>query len=114
MTVAVALIALPFLPDRPATARFLNEREKELAVRRLTLDAGEIDEDDMDMRWYQGAVLAFTDVKVWLHTALHWAYTAALSFSNYFPTLVKTLGYGTTETLLIVAAPFRKCTYSHG
>ncbi|KAL5514465.1 hypothetical protein ACEPAG_2553 [Sanghuangporus baumii] len=54
----------------------------------------------------KGLMLAMTDWRVWwIGTALV-AEVGALSFNQFFPTLVATLGFGRTLTLVLVAPPW--------
>ena len=55
VTVAFGVISFFFMPDTPATARFLNAEEKDWALRRMRLDAHgstEVDVDEEKFDWY--------------------------------------------------------------
>ena len=55
VTVAFGIISFFFMPDTPATARFLNAEEKDWALRRMRLDAHgstEVDVDEEKFDWY--------------------------------------------------------------
>ncbi|KAF7352833.1 MFS general substrate transporter [Mycena venus] len=81
LTVFIAVCAIFILPDFPATSKWLTPEERELALLRMTEDAG---------------VFAFAMT----------AQVVALSFNAFFPTLTQTLGYSPTVTLLLCAPPF--------
>lgn len=118
------------MPDFPSTARFLTEEERLIAVKRLTDDAGVIDEDSTYDRWYckrniniickscfvahilvlvaASLIAAFKEPNLYLSCLLLWFKTTSVSFNNYSPTLVKSLGFGSTTSLLLNAPPFSK------
>lgn len=55
MTVTFGIICFFFMPDTPAAAGFLNDEEKEWALRRMRLDAHGstvVDVDDEKASWY--------------------------------------------------------------
>lgn len=63
-TVVIAGAAIFVLPDRPATASFLTEEERQLLDQRLALDTG--DSCRMDY-WGKGtSKRVFGDIKIWL------------------------------------------------
>jgi hypothetical protein len=54
-----------------------------------------------------GLALALTDVKVWWLAGILTLITATVSSVNaYFPTLVKTIGYSPSNTLLLCIPPW--------
>lgn len=67
ITVGVALIALPILPNFPRTTKWLSEEERALAIWRLEEDVGEDDwvGEEKQSMWL-GAKLAFADVKTYV------------------------------------------------
>ncbi len=65
-TVGVALIAIPLLPNFPRTTKWLSEEEKALAIWRLEEDIGEDDWAAEEQSMWDGARLAFTDVKTYV------------------------------------------------
>ena len=63
MTVVFGIICYFFMPDTPATARFLNDEEKGWALRRMRLDAHgatniDVDEEKFDWFWVKMALKA--------------------------------------------------------
>lgn len=104
MTVVVALAAVFILPDFPGNSRFLSAAEREMAVNRLLLDAGtSLSPNDEDGTPMQGLMMAIKDVKVWILAFMLTAVTVGVGFNQFFPTLVGTLGYSKTVTLLLTA-----------
>ncbi|KAK1923183.1 major facilitator superfamily domain-containing protein [Papiliotrema laurentii] len=106
ITMFVALIAIFMLPDFPHNSRGFSAEERQLAQLRMLEDTGEVDVDSREDKWYAGFVMALTDWKIYILMLSLTACVTGLSFNIYFPTLTKTLGYGTTPTLLLAAPPW--------
>lgn len=107
ITMFFALIAMAMLPDFPHNTRWgFSAEEIQVAQLRMLEDVGEVDQDSSEDKWYTGFVLAIKDYKMYLLTLALTSCIVGLSFNIYFPTLTKTLGYGTTETLLLAAPPW--------
>jgi len=105
ITITTAILAILVLPDFPANTRWLSPIERRLAERRMSEDAGDVEDDDIGGA-YRGFILAITDWKVWWFTAILFLQLISLSFVIYFPTLTSTLGFNTTRTLLLTAPPW--------
>lgn len=80
ITVGVAFIAYPILPNFPRTTKWLSEEERALAIWRLEEDVGEDDwagGEKKESMWH-GAKLAFADMKTYVlvryyrHGLWHW------------------------------------------
>ncbi|KAI1501911.1 major facilitator superfamily domain-containing protein [Biscogniauxia marginata] len=110
ITVAVAFAAFFILPDFPRTTSWLSEEEKALAAWRLEEDIGEDDWVDSEHQtlWH-GAKLAFADVKTYVLLVLLFGIIASGSVTNFFPAVVKTLGYNNVITLLLTSPPYVLC-----
>jgi MFS family permease len=97
-----------FLPDYPATTRWLSEAEKVIAQGRLAADAGSEDvlgEENISM--WRGIAQASRDIRVWLFACLQMATTASISYSHFFPTLIKQIGFkNNTKVLLLTSPPY--------
>ncbi|KAH9979391.1 MFS general substrate transporter [Lactifluus volemus] len=108
LTISVAIIATFILPDFPENSQhFLSPEEIRLAVLRMQEDVG-IGDEEMERRdsRFHGLRDALGDWRVyWLALALL-SLVVSLSFSVFFPTLVETLGYSPTVTLLLCAPPW--------
>ncbi|KAJ4356415.1 uncharacterized protein N0V89_004448 [Didymosphaeria variabile] len=102
ITIGVAITAAFILPDYPATTTWLSDEEKAYAQWRLVDDIGESDEGGASSI-KDGVILAFKDPRLYLFTLLQHISLLSQSFQYFFPTIVKTLGYGNIETLLITA-----------
>lgn len=110
VTVVVAFAAIFVLPNFPRTTGWLSEEEKQLAVWRLDEDIGEDDwvGSEQQSLWY-GFKLAVQDIKMWIMMLLLFCIVASGSVTNFFPTVVATLGYGDIASLLLTAPPYVLC-----
>jgi MFS family permease len=102
VTVGIAIVALWALPDHPLTTRWLNQDERELAHSRMERDTVGLEESKG--AWV-GLKQAAKDSKLWFLTLLQLLHLCACGFNSFFPTVVKTLGYSTTVTLVITCPP---------
>ncbi|KAF2736390.1 MFS general substrate transporter [Polyplosphaeria fusca] len=100
----LAVVVWWVLPDYPATTMWLTEEERELAVLRIAEEANQEDEIE-DVGAWAGLRMAFADPAVFLILFMQLGLNTAASFVNFFPTIVATLGYGQTKTLLLSAPP---------
>ncbi|KAE8355945.1 MFS general substrate transporter [Aspergillus coremiiformis] len=107
ITVVIAVMSIFILPNFPRTTGWLSDNEKELAAWRLEEDIGEDDWVDREQQSvFYGATLAFTDSKTYLLMVLILCIVSSASVTNFFPTVVKTLNYGTIKTLCLTAPPY--------
>ncbi|KAF6803646.1 hypothetical protein CSOJ01_10777 [Colletotrichum sojae] len=107
MTVVIALMLLPLLTDYPLQSKhFFVTREHQLYAewRIRKENAGIIDEDPESIFW--GLKQALIDPKLYLFIIQQMALITAQSFNNFFPSIVGTLGYGRTTTLLLTSPPY--------
>jgi Sporulation factor SpoIIGA len=88
------------LPNFPGNTPWLTEEEKQFAEWRLVDDAKEA--DDKDSISILGALrLAFKDYRLYLFILLQHTSILSQTFQYFFPSIVKTLGYGRIATLLL-------------
>lgn len=107
ITVGIAFAAFWILPNFPRTTTWLSEEEKALAIWRLEEDIGEDDWIDSEHQsLWTGARLAFADLKTWVLLVLLFGINASGSVTNFFPAVVKTLGYSNVITLLLTCPPY--------
>lgn len=120
ITVVVAIAAIFILPDFPEnTSGWLTPAEQAVAVQRMIEDAGadqevgrestEFTEETENPKFHSskvGLFMALEDWKVWWSALAIGTMSTALSFNAYFPTLVATMGYSTTKTLLLCTPPW--------
>jgi hypothetical protein len=101
----VAALTMKICPDYPGTTKWLTDEERKLAVLRIAEEANQ-DDNRAEVTAVQGAKLAFSDPVLYLIWFMQLGLNTAASFINFFPTIVKTLGYGQTTTLLLSAPPY--------
>lgn len=107
ITIGVAAVAFFVLPDFPRTTRWLTEEERQLAVWRLQEDIGVDDWTSAEEQHpLNGFKMALADGKTWLLMLILTCVVSSASVTNFFPSVVKTLGYGTIKTLLLTAPPY--------
>ncbi|KAJ5851775.1 uncharacterized protein N7529_011160 [Penicillium soppii] len=106
MTIAIALFVIPFIPDYPGTKRWWLENEHQILAdwRLQNENAGLVDDDPKSLIW--GLKQALLDPKLYMFIVLQMALITAQSFNNFFPSIVGTLGYNDTITLLLTAPPY--------
>ncbi|KEZ45246.1 hypothetical protein SAPIO_CDS2720 [Scedosporium apiospermum] len=110
ITVFIAIGMYFILPNFPRTTTWLSEEEKAVAIWRLQEDVGEDDwVSSEDQSLWRGFKLALEDVKTWVLLLLVFCIVASGSITNFFPTVVKTLGYGDVPTLLLTSPPYVLC-----
>ncbi|EDN10725.1 MFS transporter [Histoplasma capsulatum] len=103
-TTAVAIGGFWFLPDTPSTTRWLNTTERELAHARIERD--KMGEESAKISAMEGLRQAVRDKRTWIFCLMQNFHLAACCFNSFFPTVVKTLGFPKTETLLLTCPPF--------
>ncbi|KAG5928369.1 hypothetical protein E4U42_000762 [Claviceps africana] len=106
-TVFMAIVAFHVLPNFPRTTKWLNEEEMALATWRLEEDVGQDDWiGSKEQTLWRGFKLALEDVKTWVLLVLLFGNISAVSVTNFFPTVVATIGYANVITLLLTAPPY--------
>ncbi|KAI8311782.1 Major facilitator-type transporter hxnP [Colletotrichum sp. SAR11_59] len=101
----VALVGFWLLPNTPLTTRWLNDREKQLAHSRMEKDKIS-DASDEKASAMEGLKQACRDKRTWLFCLMQNFHLSACSFNSFFPTVIKTLGFNTTITLVMTCPPF--------
>lgn len=93
------------MPEFPHNARLLSATERNYAVWRLEAEAGdtEASEDSTTMGGFKQALL---DPKIWALVFCMGMAQAMGTIVNFFPSIVQTLGYNKTNSLLLTAPPF--------
>ncbi|KAF5653869.1 allantoate permease [Fusarium sp. NRRL 25303] len=104
-TYPAAIVTYFVVPDYPATTAWLSDEERRIAVLRMAEDASKED-DRADVSAWEGARMAFTDPALYMIWIMQLGLNTAAAFTNFFPTIVKTLGYSSTITLLLSAPPY--------
>ncbi|KID74578.1 MFS transporter prlL [Metarhizium brunneum] len=103
-TVAVSLASIFVLPDFPATTAWLSSQQRAVAMHRLRVHSGSVDEEKGSV--LQGLRMALLDYKVWLLTLIVILKTSAAAVTAFIPTLVATFNFGKIESLLMTAPPY--------
>ncbi|RVX68345.1 hypothetical protein B0A52_07348 [Exophiala mesophila] len=102
-TALVALFGFWLLPDTPLTTRWLKPEERELAHARMERDrVGDAGQASA----VEGLKQAVKDPRTWVFCLMQNFHLSACSFNSFFPTVVKTLGFNTTITLVMTCPPF--------
>ncbi|KAI0450384.1 allantoate permease [Xylaria acuta] len=102
ITIGIAILSTFILPNYPANTKWLTPEEQAYAQWRLVDDTGEADlADSISVK--EGVKMAFKDPRLYLFTLLQHVSLLSQAFQYFFPTIVKTLGFGTIETLLLTA-----------
>ncbi|KAK8215934.1 MFS transporter [Phyllosticta capitalensis] len=102
ITLGFAILCAIVLPDYPMTTRWLSAEERAYAAWRLAVDVGEGDTvESAGVR--EGLMMALKDPKLYIFVLFQHLSLLTQAFQYFFPTVVKTLGYGNIETLLITA-----------
>ncbi|KAL2286510.1 hypothetical protein FJTKL_06871 [Diaporthe vaccinii] len=107
MTVGIALMLLPLLTDYPLQSKhlFLSRKMQLYAEWRIRKEnAGIVDEDPESIWW--GLKEALRDRKLYMFVILQMSLITAQSFNNFFPSIVGTLGFDSTKTLLLTSPPY--------
>jgi MFS family permease len=102
-TFGVAIMSALTLPDHPLATRWLTEDERKLAHERIERDT--VDNKYTTSTW-SGLRDAAKDPKVWLFVLIIHLQLAPMGFKNFFPTVVNTLGFGQTITLVLTCPPY--------
>lgn len=105
VTIVVAVAGYLLLPDYPSNTSFLSEEERAMATWRLSREVNGQD-DEVQESVFVGMKAAFTDPKVYLLVFIQTAAIVSMSFTYFFPSIVKTLGFPRIETLLLTAPPY--------
>ncbi|KAI5917470.1 major facilitator superfamily transporter [Camillea tinctor] len=104
ITALVALLGLWLLPDTPTTTKWLTPEESELANARMERD--KIGDAIGKASAWEGLKQACKDKRTWLFCLMQNFHLSACSFNSFFPTVVRTLGFNTTITLVMTCPPF--------
>ncbi|KAM5350005.1 hypothetical protein ACJ41O_006510 [Fusarium nematophilum] len=94
---------IPNFPNNTGTY-FITEEEAAMAQYRSAVSAGGVSEDDEGDYW-GGVWMAMKDPFSHLFAAIHFAIVIAQSYKDFFPSIIKTLGFTNNTTYLIQAPP---------
>ncbi|KAK9454719.1 major facilitator superfamily domain-containing protein [Dipodascopsis uninucleata] len=97
------LIAIVVLPDKPHNTWWLTQEEREIAVKRMKNDTTQ---DRGSISLMKGLKEACRDPRMWLFCFLMNMHVSGDSFKNFFPTVVSTLKFNRTITLVLTSPPY--------
>ncbi|KAI1845045.1 hypothetical protein JX266_008838 [Neoarthrinium moseri] len=103
VTLGVAGIAIFMLPDSPLRTTWLTPEERQMAHDRMIRDTVG-SEGSKGAR--AGFLQAIKDPKLYLLAFMQNMHISACSFNNFFPTVVGSLGFDTTITLILTCPPY--------
>ncbi|KAH7139577.1 major facilitator superfamily domain-containing protein [Dendryphion nanum] len=104
-TVGIGFICAFFMPEFPHNSRILSPSERDLAVWRIESESGAA-EGNVKESVLKGFVKALSDPKLLLLILCNLLSQAQGSIANFFPTLIKSLGFSSTISLLLTAPPY--------
>lgn len=104
ITALVAFVGFWVLPNTPLTTNWLKPEERQLAHERMERD--KISDSLSEASAWEGLKQAASDKRTWLFCLMQNFHLSACSFNSFFPTVVKTLGFNTTITLVMTCPPF--------
>jgi sugar phosphate permease len=104
-TVGIGAICACVMPEFPHNSRILSQLERDLAVWRIESEAGAAEgtENETVLR---GFAKALSDPKLLLLIFCNMLSQAQGSIANYFPTLIASLNFSSTISLLLTAPPY--------
>ncbi|KAJ3501170.1 hypothetical protein NM208_g16990 [Fusarium decemcellulare] len=104
-TVGIGFICACFMPEFPYNSRMLSQIERDLAVWRVESGAGAGEGTEKE-GVLKGFAKALSDPKLLLLIFCNLLSQAQGSIANYFPTLVASLEFNSTVSLLLTAPPY--------
>lgn len=104
-TVGLGVICACIMPEFPHNSRILSEEQRALAVWRIESEAGAAEGTEDESAW-KGFAKALADPKLALLIFCNMLSQVQGSIANYFPTLVDSLGFSSTISLLLTAPPY--------
>ncbi|KAM0750917.1 MFS general substrate transporter [Meredithblackwellia eburnea MCA 4105] len=104
-TVGIGLIAAFFMPEYPYNAKILTPIQRDLAVWRIESESGAA-EGNEDVSVLKSFGLALLDPKLIMLIFANMLMQCQGSIANFFPTIVQSLGYNSTLTLVLTAPPY--------
>ncbi|KAL2872994.1 hypothetical protein SGCOL_011869 [Colletotrichum sp. CLE4] len=104
VSIGVALAAFYFLPDAPLQTRWLSHEQRQMAHQRIFDDTTDRREGGTSV--WKGLREACTDWRTWLFCLMDNLHLSANGFKNFLPSVVETLNYNTTITLVLTCPPY--------
>jgi MFS family permease len=104
-TVGIGVVCACIMPEFPHNSRVLSQLERDLAVWRIESEAGAAEGTENESV-LKGFAKALSDPKLLLLILANMLSQVQGSIANYFPTLVDSLGFSSTISLLLTAPPY--------
>jgi MFS family permease len=104
-TVGIGIICACIMPEFPHNSRILSQTERDFAVWRIESEAGAGEASEQESVW-KGFAKALSDPKLLLLIFCNMLSQTQGSIANYFPTLVGSLNFSSTVSLLLTAPPY--------
>jgi hypothetical protein len=103
ISIGIAGAAFFCLPDSPLQTRWLTPEERQLAHNRIFSDTTGRREGTSVMT---GLIEAASDWRTWVFCLMDNLHLSANGFKNFLPSVMETLGYNTTVTLVLTCPPY--------
>ncbi|KAM0323837.1 hypothetical protein ACHAQA_008415 [Verticillium albo-atrum] len=103
VTFGVAIVGMFTLADSPLTTRWLTPEQRQLAHDRMVRDTVGLEESRGAKAGFMQAV---RDPRLWALCFIQNMHLSACSFNNFFPTVVGSLGFDRTITLVLTCPPY--------
>ena len=107
VTIVVAALGFFMLPNSPLQTPWLTSQERQLAHDRIERDT--TGRRAATSTW-TGLREAVTDYRTWVFCLMINLHLSANGFKNFMPTVVETLGFDTTITLVLTCPPYLVAT----
>ncbi|KAL2204284.1 MFS general substrate transporter [Sarocladium strictum] len=105
----IAVIAMFTLPDYPQSktgSAMWTMTEEMRQVAQVRIIADRVSETEISTSVWHGLKLTVADYKFWLLTGVNIAISAAYGFSNFYPAIVRGLGYERITALVLTFPPY--------
>ncbi|KAL4924555.1 putative MFS transporter [Aspergillus undulatus] len=109
VTVAVAIVAWFLLPNSPKQTIWLTPEERQLAHDRIARDTTQKAEGTSV---WTGLREAGLDYRTWIFALMCNLHLSANGFKNFMPTVIETLGFNSTVTLVLTCPPYLVATFT--
>lgn len=103
VTFFIVILGLFMLPGHPLTTRWLTSEECKLALDRITKDTVGHEESKGDLAALREAL---RDPRLYVLAFMQNMHLSACDFNNLFPTVVGSLGFNRTPTLVLTCPPY--------
>ncbi|CAH0045612.1 unnamed protein product [Clonostachys solani] len=103
LSIVTAVLAFFMLPDHPLKTRWLNEEEKQYAHNRICVDTTDLREGTSV---WVGLKEACSDWRMWVLCLMYNFHLSSISFQNFLPTVMETLGYSRIISLVLTFPPY--------